>query len=157
MQEASVALFVNDMTNEVELQAILELTNKKNPCFPYWKYDMIENTLDDLSEYETKAEFRFATSELPRLTEALRIPEMFTCCNGTTASGLEGLCILLKRFAYHCRLSALIPRFGRSVPELSLISSDVTEHVFQNNANLLRDLNQPWLQPRCLKEFATGN
>ena len=33
MQEASVALFVNDMINEVELQAILELTNKKNPCF----------------------------------------------------------------------------------------------------------------------------
>ena len=133
MQEASVALLVNDMIDEVELQAILELTNKKNPCFPYWKYDRIESTLDDLSESEAKAEFRFATSELPRLAEALRIPDMSTCCNGTTASGLEGLCILLKRFAYPCRLSDLIPLFGRSVPELSLILSEVTEHVFQNN------------------------
>ena len=30
---------------------------------------------------ETKAEFRLPTSEFPRLAEALRIPEMFTCCN----------------------------------------------------------------------------
>ena len=67
MQEASVALFVNDMIDEVELQAILELTNKNKPCFPYSKYDRINNTLDDSSESETKAEFRFATWELPRL------------------------------------------------------------------------------------------
>ena len=156
IQEASLAFFLNDMIDEAELQSILEITNKKNPSFPYWKYDRIERTLDDMSESETKAEFRFATSELPRLAEALRIPEMFTCCNGATASGLEGLCILLKRFAYPCRLSDLIPRFGRSVPELSLILSEVTEHVFQNNGHLLRDLNQPWLQPRCLEEFANA-
>ena len=140
------------MIDEAKLQSI---TNKKNPSCPYWKYDRIEGTLD-ISESETKAEFRFATSELPRLAEALRIPEMFTCCNGTTASGLEGLCFLLKRFAYPCRLSDLIPRFGRSIPELSLILSKVTEHVFQNNGHLLRDLNQPWLQPRCLEEFANA-
>ena len=40
--------------------------------------------------------------------------------------------------------------------ELSLILSEVTEHVFQNNGHLLRDLNQPWLQPRCLEEFANA-
>ena len=72
----------------------------------------MEGTLNDMFEPETKAEFRFATSELPRLAEALRIPEMFT------TSGLDGLCILLKRFAYPCRLSDLIPRFGLSEPEL---------------------------------------
>ena len=157
IQETSFAFFVNDMIDEEELQSILEITNEKNPSFPHWKYDIgIEGTLDDTSESETKAEFRFATSELPRLAEALRMPEMFTCCNETTASGLEGLCILFKRFAYPCRLSDLIPRFGRSVPELSLILSEVTEHVFQNNGHLLRDLNQPWLQPRCLEEFANA-
>ena len=100
-----------------------------------------------MSESETKAEFRFATSELPLLAEALRIPEMFTCCNSTTASKLEGLCIQLKRFAYTCCFSDLIPRFGRSVPEVSLILLQVTEHVFQNNGHLLWDLNQPWLWP----------
>ena len=109
-----------------------------------------------MSESETKAEFRFATLELPCLAEALRIPDMFTCCKGTTASGLEGLCIILKTFAYPCRLIDLTPRFWRSVPELSLILSEVAEHVFQNNGHMLRDLHQPWLQPRCLEEFANA-
>ena len=47
IQEASVAIFLNDMIDEAELQSILEITNKKNPSFPYWKYDRIEGTLDD--------------------------------------------------------------------------------------------------------------
>ena len=57
------------MIDEAELQSILEITNKNNPSFPpsYWKYDRIEGTLDDMSESETKAKFRFATSELPLL------------------------------------------------------------------------------------------
>ena len=81
IQEASVAFFLNDLMDEAELQSILEIRNKKNPSFQHWKYDGIEGTLDDMSESETKAEFRFATSELALLAEALRIPEMFTCCN----------------------------------------------------------------------------
>ena len=39
IQEASVAFFLNGMIDEAELQSILEITNKKNPSFPYWKYD----------------------------------------------------------------------------------------------------------------------
>ena len=110
MQEASVALFVNEMIDEVGLQATLELT----------KRILVSRTGNTtglrihwmICPSETKAEFRLATSELPRLAETLGIPEMFTCCNGTTASGLEGLCILLKRFAHPYRLSDLIPRLG---------------------------------------------
>ena len=59
----------------------LEITNKKNPSFPYWYYDKIEGTLDDMSDPENKAQFRLTSSEFPRLAEALRVPEMFTCCN----------------------------------------------------------------------------
>ena len=32
-------------------------------------------------------------------------------------------------FAYPCRLSDMVPRFGRSVPEISLILTRVTKHV----------------------------
>ena len=73
IQEASVAFFLNDMMDEAELHSILEITNKKNPSFQHWKYDRIEGTLDEMSQSETKAEFRFATSELPLLAEALSI------------------------------------------------------------------------------------
>ena len=55
------------MIDEAELKSILEIRNKKNLSSPYWKYGRIEGTLDDMSESETKAEFRFATSELPLL------------------------------------------------------------------------------------------
>ena len=77
---ASVAFFLNYMIDDAELQSILEITNKKNHSFPYWYHDRIEGTLDDISDSETKAEFRLTSSEFPRLAETLRIPEMFTCC-----------------------------------------------------------------------------
>ena len=48
----------------------------------------------------------------------------------------------------------MIPRFGRSIPELSLILSEVTDYIVNTHVHLLRDLNQPWLQPAQLESFA---
>ena len=48
----------------------------------------------------------------------------------------------------------MIPRFGRSVPEISLILAEVTDHIYRTNGHLLQDLNQPWLEPQQLKSFA---
>ena len=62
--------------------------------------------------------------------------------------------MLLKQFAYLCRLSDMIPRFGRSVPEISLILAEVTDHIYCTNGHLLQDLNQPWLEPQQLESFA---
>ena len=99
IQGASVAFFLNYMIDEAELQSILEITNKKNHSFPYWYYDRIEGTLDDISDSETKAEFRLTSSEFPRLAEALRIPEMFTCCNinviGRLVNRAKEICLSL--------------------------------------------------------------
>lgn len=47
---------------------------------------------------------------------------------------------MLKRFSYPCRLSDMVPRFGRSVSELRLTLNEVTNHGY-----LLRDLDQQWL------------
>ena len=98
IQGASVAFFLNYMIDEAELQSILEITNKKNHSFPYWYYDRIEGTLDDMSDSETKAEFRLTSSEFPRLAKALRIPEMFTCCNnviGRLVNRAKEICLSL--------------------------------------------------------------
>ena len=50
-----------------------------------------------MSESETKAEFRLTTSEFPRLAEALRKPEMFTCCNeiGRLVNRAKEICVSL--------------------------------------------------------------
>ena len=43
--------------------------------------------MENVSEAEVKAEFRFAPSEIHLLGQALRIPETVTCPNGAVASG----------------------------------------------------------------------
>lgn len=70
-----------------------------------------------MSETELKAEFRFKSGEINLLYEALSIPESFACINGTVATGLEGLLMFLKHFAYLCRLGDMIPLFGHLIPE----------------------------------------
>lgn len=62
--------------------------------------------------------------------------------------------MVLKRFSYPCRLSDMIPRFGRSVPEMSLILGKVTDHIVRTSGHLLRNLDQPWLQPAKLENYA---
>ena len=150
--ETSVLLFMEDVLDEVDLLCIYDAFNRRNPSLPYWNYRHFD--LSILSEDECKTEFRFGKGEIPILADVLRIPDIFTCVNGTVASGLEGLCMLLKRFAYPCRLCDLIPRFGRSVPESSLILSEVCSYIYDRHGYLITDLNQPWLQPHCLEAFA---
>ncbi|CAB3994601.1 Hypothetical predicted protein [Paramuricea clavata] len=73
---------------------------------------------------ECRSDFRVDLADLPILAEALRIPEKFVCLNRTLATGMEDLCVAHRRFAYPCRFSDMIPRSGRSVSELSLITSE---------------------------------
>ena len=55
--------------------------------------------------------------------------------------------MLLKRFAYPCRYGDMIPRFGRPVPQLSMISNQMYGH-------LLSGLVQLWLSPDNLCRYA---
>lgn len=54
---------------------------------------------------------------------------MVFCPKGTVANGMEALCIMLRRQAFPCRLVDIIPLFGRSAPELSLICSETVDHI----------------------------
>lgn len=145
---------MDDTIDEEEVIMIFDELTRRNPPYPYWKHGRIEKQLDDISEAEFVSEFRFHHSELELLQEALAIPDQFTCVNGTVASGTEGLLLFLKRFAYPCRLSDMISRFGRSVPEISLILSEVTSHIADSYGHLLQSLDQPWLQPLNLEMYA---
>ena len=114
-------LFLNDVLNEDELFLIFSETDRKNPHYSYWEYKSVEKQVEEMSAAQFKSEFRFDYSEMLLLSKPLRIPERFTCGNETVASGEEGLLMLLKRFAYPCCLSDMMPQFGCSVPEMSLI------------------------------------
>lgn len=68
---------------------------------------------------------------------------------------MEGLCILLKRLAYPCRYTDMVPRFGRNPTELCLIFNEVLDLVYANHSHRLQnwDLN-PFLQPDQLHRYA---
>ena len=68
---------------------------KKNPSYPYWEFDPF--CLDDFHCCECEAMFGVRKNDIPVLVNALRLPEKFRCSQRTTCSGIEGLCILLKR------------------------------------------------------------
>ena len=53
--------------------------------------------LEDMNNDECKAEFRFLREDIYILHDMMNIPEMFTCYNDVKLTGIEGLCILLKR------------------------------------------------------------
>ena len=107
--------------------------------------------MDD-SEYVS--EFPFRKSDLPVLSEALHLPNYFTCQQGTICDGIEGLCIAFRRFAYSCRLIDLIPRFGRPVPELSMISSLVVDTIYQEHNHRITQWNDTLLNPALLETYA---
>ena len=134
-QDALAFMFVED----VKFLMLFERLTQKNASFPYWSQDRFD--LTRVMDEERKAEFRFGLAEFPLSAKVLAIPDAFVYRNGTVATGMEGLCILLRRFAYPCRLSDLIPRFGRSVLELSEITSEVSSYTFVNYEYTLQSFN----------------
>ena len=143
--------FAEDFISEEEFVLLYDLNLSKNPLFPYWKYERFD--LENFSDAEFKAEFRFVKSDIDVLAEALEIPERFVCRQGTVVDGTEGLCILLKRFAYPCRLSDLIPRFARPVPELSMIITTVLDYIYEVHRHHLSRFDQPFLDPHSLQLY----
>ena len=109
-----------------------------------------------MDDAECKAEFRFAKMDIPLLAEALGIPEKFICHQGTRSERIEGLCMLLKRLTYPSRYSDLIPRFGRPVPLLSMISNTVLDFIYNEQGHKITQWNNSLLNPANLEVYAAA-
>ena len=109
--------------------------------------------MDDWDEAECKAELRFDKSDLAVLLHALRFPNIFVCSHRIFCSGMEGLCILLKRLAFPCRYTDMM-RFGRNLTELCLIFNHVLPFVYQTREHHLNSWTQPFLYPPALEQYA---
>ena len=62
---------------------------------------------------------------MSRLVTALSLPEKYKCNQGTIATGMEALMIMLRRLTYPNRLCDLVALFGRKESELSMIFATV--------------------------------
>ena len=100
--------------------------------------------------------FRFKKEDISHLRELLQIPEVIQTENRSVFSGIDAICITLRRLAYPCRLSDLSEIFGRTVSDLSLILKFVIQHIVQTFNNLLTFLNKPWLDQEHLRVFANA-
>ena len=144
--------FDDDDISENEFLLLYDANTSKNPDFPYDCYGSFD--LDEMDDSECLAEFRFHKNDVPVLLEAFQLPQSFTCHQGTICDGIEALCITLRRFAYPCRYSDLIPRFGRPVPELSMISNLVMETIYQEHNHRLTQWNNRLLNAPLLESYA---
>ena len=100
----------------------------------------------------------FGKKEIFVLAKALQIPGTFTFVNGTVASDIECLCFLVIRFRCPRRLSDMIPRFGRSVPETSLVLSEVCNFIYDTRGHPLSDLMVNLVRHKILlKKLALKN
>ena len=122
--------------------------SSRNPSFPYYEYACFD--LDNMSEAECKAEFRFEQKDLPAVTEALQIPPPFKLHQGSRVSGMDGLCILLRRLAYPCKFGDMVPRFGKPVLVLSMVTNTVIDYIYTIHGHRITRWNDQLLNPLAL-------
>jgi hypothetical protein len=107
-----------------------------------WRIDHHDYARFDLDSYDdakAKLDFRFTIANIHRLMIALHIPHVFRDRNRCLYSGEMGFCLLLRRLVYPNRLCDLIPDFGISEPQMSLLLELVVQHIIQNFKHLLDD------------------
>ena len=84
---------------------------------PYWKCDRF--SLEDMNDDKYQAEFRFLREDVFTLHDIVNIPQMFTRYNGVKVTGIEGLCIPLRRYSYPNRYLDLIPMLVNQFPSFT--------------------------------------
>ena len=153
-QNGLLFAFDDGVIDEEEFLFLFDLSTSKNLDYPYWEYQAFD--LDWLSDDKCRIYFRFFKSDINWLIENLQIPEEITSYNVSIFNGLEAFCALLKPFLYPCRYADIIPVFGRSVPELLLISNHMLDFMYNTHRHLLQDFNQTWLSLQHLEQYAVA-
>ena len=151
VRDALLTASFYDIIDDDEFVLLYDAYSSK-PIFPYWKFPRF--SVDEWSDVECKTELKFAKKHLPELCECLGIPGKITCVQRTVCGGMEGLCILLKRLAYPCRYTDMVPRFGRNPTELCLIFNTMIDFIYDNHNHRLRSWDQFFLQPNQLYSYA---
>ena len=114
-KEKPERLFCTPMTNSwlmmKNLFFFIIFTEAKTFDFPYWNYTRFD--WNQWTNDECSADFRFHKADVYRLFHALHIPGQIITYNRSLYDGLEAFCVFLKCYAYPCRYSDLVLRFGR--------------------------------------------
>lgn len=110
--------------------------------------------IDSLTVEQCVGLFRFKQVDLRQLCTLLKLPANFTFSNGTTWTALEGLCVVLRRLAYPCRLRDLAEMFGRSPTCLSIVFNRTCIYLSLTWQHHLEDLQAAYLTPGRYTSYA---
>ena len=112
----------------------------------------------DLNLYtdeQSKVMFRFSKDQIFRLVTALDIPPLYKCSERCVVSGLDGLCLLLRRLSYPNRFCDLEKTFGRPKSVLSRIVTTVLDDIYARFGSKFTHLeHHPWMDLDTLHHFA---
>ena len=137
IRELLVDSYMSGVLSDEEFVVLYDENRSKNLDFPYDEYGRFD--LDKMTDSECIPELRVKKSDLPKLREALQIPDSFTCYQKSVGDGMEGLCMLLRRLAYFCRYSNRIPRFGRPTPLLSMLTNEVLDFICNTHSHKITE------------------
>lgn len=89
-----------------------------------------------------------------RLRDLLLLPEKLTLRNESTCSGLDAICMVLRRFAYPNRLSDLEELFGRPKSTISLVVNETVELLYNLHHHRFQSFDNIWLDRAHLQVYA---
>ena len=62
--------------------------------------------------------------------------------------------MLLRRLTYPCRYSDLIPRFGRPILVLSMVTNEVLDFIYNTHGHKITEWNHALLSPALRQTYA---
>ena len=143
------AVYMLDVIDDEEFALLREINRAL--VITYWHYKKFD--LENLEDDECRAEFRFEKRHIYELAHVLNLPHHILTYNRLKVDSIEGI---LKRSAYPCRYLDMVPRFGRPVPELCVISNTVMDMIFEQRGFLLTSFNRELLNPQSLQTYANA-
>lgn len=84
-----------EIIDEKEFILLYEEYTTQNPPIPHTAHEKF--FLVNKEPAEGKVDFRVEKADIPLLVEALQVPPIFKCYNGTICDGTENLCTVLNK------------------------------------------------------------
>lgn len=109
---------------------------------------------EGISEEESLSLFRFHKDDIRTLSQRFGLPETLILRDRSQVSGIDALCVCLRRLAYPNRLVDLERLFGRPNTTLSLIFNEVVDRIYTRYGHLVTGLEHQWLSNDHLTIYA---
>ncbi|KFH63501.1 hypothetical protein MVEG_10910 [Podila verticillata NRRL 6337] len=100
-------------------------------------------------------QYQFDWDEISMIADALQLPDVFVLDNGSVASKIQGLCVVLHCLSFPRHFTNAAALFGCSKSVMSHIFNHVADTIYQDWKHLLL-YDHVWLTPAYLEQLAAA-